>query len=170
MVILKYMTVAPVCSLNLPRLDMILFLDLLSFRIFDNYSIKWDWIWCEQLCIEENVNHRGWGGGGRGFCPGLWDVKWGESGHKRNVASYPDVSLSLSMKMCAQRTEGRRQRARRRFAYRLYPPHGPLWFITSHSRFALASTMRNTKRLRRRLNAMGKKRVRGFQKLLGKTA
>ena len=100
-VILKYMTVAPVCSLNLPRLDMILFLDLLSsavsFRIFDNYSIKWDWVWCEQLCIEDNVIHRGRGGGGRGFCPGLWEVKWGESGHKRNAASYPDVSLSLSL-------------------------------------------------------------------------
>ena len=30
--------------------------------------------------------------------------------------------------------------------------HGPLRFITSHSRFALASAMRKTKRLRRRLN------------------
>ena len=33
----------------------------------------------------------------------------------------------------------------------LYPSHGPLRFITSHSRFALASAMRKTKRLRRRL-------------------
>ena len=65
------------------------------------------------------------------------------------AASYPDVSLS--MKMCAQRKAGRRQRARRRFACRLYPSHGPLRFITSHSRFALASTMRKTKRLRRTL-------------------
>ena len=32
------------------------------------------------------------------------------------------------------------------------PSHGPLRFITSHSRFALASTMRKTKRLRRRLD------------------
>ena len=32
-----------------------------------------------------------------------------------------------------------------------YPSHGPLRFITSHSRFALASAMRKTKRLRRRL-------------------
>ena len=46
-------------------------------------------------------------------------------------ASYPDVSLL--MKMCAQRKAGRRQRARRRFACRLYPSHGPLRFITSHS-------------------------------------
>ena len=61
----------------------------------------------------------------------------------------PDVSLS--MKMCAQRKAGRRQRARRRFECRLYFSHGPLRFITSHSRFALASTMRKTKRLRRRL-------------------
>ena len=59
--------------------------------------------------------------------------------------------LSLSMKMCAQRKAGRRQRARRRFAGRLYPSHGPLRFITSHSCFALASTTRKTKRLRRRL-------------------
>ena len=64
-------------------------------------------------------------------------------------ASYPDVSLS--MKICAQRKAGRRQRARRRFACRLYPSHGPLRFITSHSRFALASAMRKTKRVRRRL-------------------
>ena len=47
------------------------------------------------------------------------------------TASYPDVSLL--MKMCAQRKAGRRQRARRRFACRLYPSHGPLRFITSHS-------------------------------------
>ena len=31
------------------------------------------------------------------------------------------------------------------------PSHGPLQFNTSHSRFALASAMRKTKRLRRRL-------------------
>ena len=47
------------------------------------------------------------------------------------VASYPDVSLS--MKMCAQKKAGRRQRARRRFACRLYPSHGPLRFITNRS-------------------------------------
>ena len=35
--------------------------------------------------------------------------------------------------MCAQRKAGRRQRARWRFACRLYPSHGPLRFITSHS-------------------------------------
>ena len=38
-------------------------------------------------------------------------------------------------------------------ACRLYPSHGPLRFITSHSRFVLASAMRKTKRLRRRLRA-----------------
>ena len=42
-------------------------------------------------------------------------------------------------------------RSGRRFACSLYPSHGPLRFITTHSRFALASTMRKTKRLRRRL-------------------
>ena len=47
------------------------------------------------------------------------------------TASYPDVSLS--MKMCAQRKAGRRQRGRRRFAHRLYPSHRPLRFITSRS-------------------------------------
>ena len=51
----------------------------------------------------------------------------------KEPASYPDVSLL--MKMCAQSKAGRRQRARsgRRFACRLYPSHGPLRFITSHS-------------------------------------
>ena len=46
----------------------------------------------------------------------------------------PSLSLpsSLWMKMCAQRKAGRS---------RLYPSHGPLRCITSHSRFALASTM-----------------------------
>ena len=34
------------------------------------------------------------------------------------------------------------------FACSLYPSHGPLRCITSHSRFALASTMQKTKRLR----------------------
>ena len=37
----------------------------------------------------------------------------------------------------------------------LYPFHGPLWFITSHSRFELNSTIRKTKRLRRRLGFDG---------------
>ena len=60
------------------------------------------------------------------------------------AASYPDVSPS--MKMCAKRKAGRRQ---------LYPSHGFLRFITSHSRFALASNMRETKRLRRRLLERG---------------
>ena len=50
--------------------------------------------------------------------------------------------VSLSMKMCAQRNAGRS---------RLYPSHGLLRCITSHSRFAPASTMRKMKRLRRRL-------------------
>ena len=54
------------------------------------------------------------------------------------TASYPDVSLS--MKMCAQWKEGRR-----------HPFHGPFLFITSNSRFALASTIRKTKRPRRKL-------------------
>ena len=49
--------------------------------------------------------------------------------------------------MCTQRKAGRKQRAK----LRLYPSHGPLRFMTSHSRFALASAMRKTKRLRRRL-------------------
>ena len=38
------------------------------------------------------------------------------------------------------------------FARRLYPSHGPLRFITSHSRFALASSKRKTTRLWRRLD------------------
>ena len=37
------------------------------------------------------------------------------------------------MTMCAKRKAGRRQRARRRFACRPYPSHGPLQFINSRS-------------------------------------
>ena len=59
------------------------------------------------------------------------------------------TSLSLWIKICTQRKMGRRKRAKWRFACLLRPSHGPLRFVTSHSRFALAS-MRNTKRLRRR--------------------
>ena len=50
-------------------------------------------------------------------------------------ASYPDVSLL--MKMCAQRKAGRRQRAS------LYPSHGSLRFITSHSFPARLSHAKN---------------------------
>ena len=62
----------------------------------------------------------------------------------RRLSLSPSLSPSLSlwMKMCAQRKAGRS---------RLYPSHGPLRCITSHSRFALASTMRKMKRLRRGL-------------------
>jgi len=65
------------------------------------------------------------------------------------TSKYPKVSLSLSMKMCAQRMEGRTKRARRRFASLPFPSHGPLRFVTSHSRFVLASVQK-TKRLRRK--------------------
>ena len=53
------------------------------------------------------------------------------TGFLTKPASYPDVSLLMNM--CAQRKAGRRQQARRRFACRQYPSHGPLRFITSHS-------------------------------------
>ena len=73
-------------------------------------------------------------------------------------ASNPDVSLSLSlslsMKMCVQRKAGRRQRARRRFASRLYPSHGPLRLITSG--------LRKTKRLKRRLRLLFAARYENF--------
>ena len=84
-------------------------------------------------------------------CSWLWYYLFKDSLPTNNYipppASYPDVSLS----MCAQGKAGRRKRARRRFARRLYPSHGPLRFITSHSRFALASAMRKEKGLRTRL-------------------
>ena len=51
-------------------------------------------------------------------------------------AAYPDVSLDENV---SAKEDGKD------------PSHGPLRFITSHSRFALASTTRKTKRLRRRL-------------------
>ena len=41
-----------------------------------------------------------------------------------DAASHPDVYLSMNM--CKQRKAGRRQRAIRRFACRLYPSHDPL--------------------------------------------
>ena len=41
------------------------------------------------------------------------------------------------------------------------PSHGPLRFITSHSRFTLASTMRKTKGLRRSLDGTSGIRSRG---------
>ena len=59
-----------------------------------------------------------------------------------NDGTLPRTQMSLSKKMYVQRKVGRRQPF----------PYGPLRFITSHSRFALASTMRKTKRLRRRLD------------------
>ena len=43
--------------------------------------------------------------------------------------SYPDVSLSLDKNVLAKKA-GRRQRAKRCFACRLNPSHGPLRFIT----------------------------------------
>ena len=45
------------------------------------------------------------------------------------------------------------------FTCRLYPSHGPLRSITSHSRLALASTIRKTKRLRRRLTLIATRRA-----------
>ena len=59
---------------------------------------------------------------------------------RSELVSYPDISLSI--KVFAQRKAGRRKWERRRFASLLYPSNGPLRFVTSHSRFALAS-MRN---------------------------
>ena len=45
------------------------------------------------------------------------------------------------------------------FTCRLYPSHGPLRSITSHSRLALVSTIRKTKRLRRRLALIATRRA-----------
>ena len=63
----------------------------------------------------------------------------------------PRTQTSLSLDENMRAKEGGKETTG--FACRLYPSHGPLRFITSHSRFALASTMRKTvKRLRRRLS------------------
>ena len=53
-------------------------------------------------------------------------------------ASYPDVSLSLDENVRPK--EGGKETTRE---CRLYPSHGHLRFITSHSRFALASSKRS---------------------------
>ena len=74
------------------------------------------------------------------FLTNFWATFWEITGKflenlkqlVESPASYPDVSLL--MKMCAQRKAGRTQRARRRFACRLYPSHGSLRFITSQER------------------------------------
>ena len=74
-------------------------------------------------------------------------------------ASYPDVSgslplslslplppsLSLSMKICLQRKAGRRKRARLAWPPFFTDSHGSLRFVTSHSRFALASIRNHAK-------------------------
>ena len=63
----------------------------------------------------------------------------------------PRTQTSLSLDENMRAKEGGKETTG--FACRLSPSHGPLRFITSHSRFALASTMRKTvKRLRRRLS------------------
>ena len=55
------------------------------------------------------------------------------------AASYPEVSLDENLRA---KEGGKEQRCETRFASLLYPSHGPLRFVLSHSRFALAS-MRN---------------------------
>ena len=55
----------------------------------------------------------------------------------------PLTRTSLSLKENLRAKEGgKEQTGETRFASLLYPSHGPLRFVTSHSRFALAS-MRN---------------------------
>ena len=61
--------------------------------------------------------------------------------YRFNSNPYPDVSLS--MKMCAERKAGRRQRARRRFACRLYPSHGP--FAVHHQSLAFRARLCHVK-------------------------
>ena len=79
---------------------------------------------------------------------------WMPRGHEldpiytHSAASYPDVSLL--MKMCAQRKAGRRQRARLASPAVCTLPMVPCG-SSPVTRVALASAMRKTKRLRRRL-------------------
>ena len=53
-------------------------------------------------------------------------------------AVYPDISLSLDENLPAKE-EGRRKRARRHFASHFSHSHGPLRFVTSHSRVTRVS-------------------------------
>ena len=63
-----------------------------------------------------------------------------------NVSGLPRTQTSLFDKNVRAKEGGKETTARC-----LYPSHGPLRFITSHSaRFAFASAIRKTKRLRRR--------------------
>ena len=61
-----------------------------------------------------------------------WDFKMAVILYSGNSASYPDVSLSLSMKMCAQRKAGRRQRARCTLPMVPCGSHQSLAFVARH--------------------------------------
>ena len=63
----------------------------------------------------------------------MFDIIFLKIMYNKTLLLLPRSQTSLLMKMCAQRKARRRQRVRRRFASRLYPSHGPLRFITSHS-------------------------------------
>ena len=77
-------------------------------------------------------------------CSQLYPPGSGSHGQLQLVfASYPDVSLFLSMKMCAQRKAGRRKRARRRFACCLYSSHGS--FAVHHQSLAFRARLYNAK-------------------------
>ena len=55
------------------------------------------------------------------------------------------LSFSLTMKICAQRKAGRRKRARLASPPFFTASHGSLRFVTSYSRFALASIRNHAK-------------------------
>ena len=74
-----------------------------------------------------------------------WMVAWERRKVDACKTKYPNsfrcclVPRRLLFKTCAQRKVGRRQRATRRFACRLYPSLGPLRFInSSHARLCHA--------------------------------
>ena len=83
------------------------------------------------------------------------DVMW-----MKMALMLPRNQTSLSLDENVRAKEGGKETTgQTRFACRLYPSHGPLRFITSHLRFAHASTMRKTKSLRRRLALMAARRA-----------
>ena len=101
-----------------------------------------------------------WSENGNTFCPFWSGIGYGLRGNYGSIRTYFVISVPneyWERKLPRTQTslfdvrakEGGKETTGE--ACRLYPSHGPLRFITSHPRFALASAMRKTKRLRRRL-------------------
>ena len=102
-------------------------------------------------CIIHQVSHYAWP-----FIGSYWRYGWPRTRRRRRAPCKLSVSLlqlfcylvprSLSLDENLRAKEGgKEQRGETRFASLLYPSHGPLRFVLSHSRFALASIRNQAK-------------------------